>query len=542
LPITGVVAMTAVSEVRAPVRIFIRTFLLTIVSVGLLAGLALRVMNYEMRRDEQLYVPPIKLLDSYQLYTDFFYNHVPGSAWFFHFIALVSGSDHLLAVGRSGVLFAWIVMIAAIAGVVFVLTRSALVAWCAVVLALANETFLTQPGMTATNNFLPLPLSFLGLGFFVIGLRVHRAAPALIALGGVCLALAAAIKISAVAFIPAVVVAAFLLPRNLYLGERFTRCVAPLAAGGVIGGLPLLIPLLSDSSRFLAHVVGYHTGPHLAFWRTDGAADEGAAIGIRDKVLLGYDVLLTGAVTLAVAAVVILVLMALHMGPDRRRVGGATPWELVFVVLGAAACALVMSFLPTPSFPQYYAPPLISLPLLIGLLYTCVGFEGRRWAETVLLGLAVVTLAVGMPRLVQDVAKANRPGSWTVNRVHQAGLDIARRLEAAGVTGKVATLAPIYPLEGGLPVYLELATGPFAYRTADLTPPELARFYRQTSPTTVTALFEADPPAALLLGFNEKLEQPMKEFAERRGYTPVTDLGIEDRYGTPVLYVRPPGG
>ena len=45
--------------------------------------LALRVMNYEMRRDEHLYVPPISLLDSHQLYADFFYNHVPGSAWFF---------------------------------------------------------------------------------------------------------------------------------------------------------------------------------------------------------------------------------------------------------------------------------------------------------------------------------------------------------------------------------------------------------------------------------------------------------------------------
>ena len=57
----------------------------------------------------------------------------------------------------------------------------------------------------------------------------------------------------------------------------------------------------------------------------------------------------------------------------------------------------------------------------------------------------------------------------------------------------------------------------------------------------MAALLEADPPAALLLGFNEKLEQPMREFAERHNYTPVTDLGIEDRYGTPVLYVRPGG-
>ena len=244
--------------------------------------------------------------------------------------------------------------------------------------------------------------------------------------------------------------ASFLIPRTHHLRERLLRGVGPLAVGGLIGGLPVLIPLFSDSQRFLAHVVRYHTGPHLAFWRTEGAADEGAAVGVRDKVLLGYDVLLTGAVTLAVAAIVILLLMALRPGKIRRPEGGATSWELVFVVFGASALALVMSFIPTPSFPQYYAPPLICLPLLIGLLYTCIALEARKHAETVLLGLAVVTLAVGAPRLLQDLGKANQPGSWTVNRVHQGGVDIAQRLAAAGVAGKVATLAPVYPLEGGL--------------------------------------------------------------------------------------------
>jgi len=44
--------------------------------------LFLRIMNFEMRRDEQLYVPPARLLNDHALYADFFYNHPPASAWY----------------------------------------------------------------------------------------------------------------------------------------------------------------------------------------------------------------------------------------------------------------------------------------------------------------------------------------------------------------------------------------------------------------------------------------------------------------------------
>jgi len=109
----------------------------------------------------------------------------------------------------------------------------------------------------------------------------------------------------------------------------------------------------------------------------------------------------------------------------------------------------------------------------------------------------------------------------------------------AGAAGKVATLSPIYPLEGGLDVYMELATGPFAYRTGDITAPDLAKFYRMTSPATIGALLKSDPPAALLLGFEPELEAPLMTFAEQNGYVRLPDFEINDRYGSAGLYVRP---
>jgi len=106
------------------------------------------------------------------------------------------------------------------------------------------------------------------------------------------------------------------------------------------------------------------------------------------------------------------------------------------------------------------------------------------------------------------------------------------------VTGKVATLSPIYPLEGGLDVYPEFATGQFAYRTAPFTSPALLGYYRTVSPDTVEAFLKADPPAALLLGFEPELEAPMLRFANENGYVADPDPVVKDRYGVGTLYLR----
>jgi hypothetical protein len=531
---------SAPDRIGKPVQVRTRLagIALVLVSAVIFVALALRILNYEMRKDEQLYVPPVRLLDTSTLYTDFFYNHTPGSAWLFHAIGRLTGTDHLLLAGRLGVLLGWIAMIAVIGGLSYVLTRSRLASWCIVVLSLANELFLTQPGMTATNNFLPLPLSLLGLGLFVLAIRDDRASSGLAFGSGFFLGLAVVFKVSAVAFVLPVALAAFLLPRALALGERLRRVVLPVAIGGVIGGLPVLYYVATQPARFLAHVVGYHTGPHASYMRMPGIADDGAAISLAAKLLMAHDIWLSAGVAVALVVLVALLLAVLRRDARTDVAPRLALRDPALFVLGAALCGILFAFIPTPGFPQYFALPLICLPLALALLYGGLAPSRQRSFDTVLLAAAVVALAVITPRLGQFLPRAANPERWTVARVHDDGRAIAARLADAGVSGKVATLAPIYPLEGGLPVYPELATGPFAYRTGDMTPPGLASQYRMTSPQTVGALLAADPPAALLLGFDEVLEQPLRAYAEANGYRAVEDIGIRDRYGSAVLYLR----
>jgi 4-amino-4-deoxy-L-arabinose transferase-like glycosyltransferase len=500
------------------------------------AGLFARLMNYDMRRDEQLYVSPAALLPDQRLYHDFFYNHVPGSAWYFDAVHLVFGGGGLLFSARIGVFIAWIVFAAAAAFLTWRLARSKAAAVAAVALLVANDFLLGVVGSTGTNNFLPLPFAYVGLCLFALGVRGEGAMrkgsasdgprASTIAAAGVAMAVALSMKVSAVAFILPVAIASLLLPAGLGLPARFRSVVVPFALGGVVGAFPVLIEIARAPEIFLAHVVQYHTGPHVAFWSGETAGDEEVALGLGAKALLAHQIWF-GGVNLLLA------LTALLMTAARLSAGGAVGLPLLGVAV--AGSVAIFGFAPTPSFPQYFAPTAVALLFLIAVSGPAA--RDRHW-DLFFMAIAAAAALVGAPRILQHAPKLASPSGWTVVKVHNAGAAIAAAMAEAGVDGKVLTLLPIYPLEAGLAVYPEFATGQFVYRTGDLTPPALLAKYRTTSPSGLPAFLADDPPAALLLGFEPALEAPMAEFARRNGYRRVEGLTVKDRYGDGYLLVR----
>lgn len=514
------------------------SFALALGLLVLLIAIYMRLMNYDLRRDEHLYVPPAVLLDHYELYRDFFYNHVPVSAWFFHIVRVVLGTDHLLFSARLGVFAAWVFLAVSVAWVNCKLTNSRLFAAFSVLAIFTNQAFLGVAGMTATNNFLPLPLAYLGIGLFVLSVFGDRVYPRETAVSGLLLALAASVKASAIAFIIPVALAAFLVPNNLSFPERLRRVVLPLFIGGVLGALPVFLYLAKGPARFFAHVTGFHLGPHIAYWSAQVDKNIDAALSLPDKLKLAYLVWTGGSNLLLMLGLVLLVVLRL------QKDSGAGRWrELinapVIVVSAVLATVSAMSFLPTPAFPQYFTPPIIGASLLLTVLYTGLGSEGRKVMRPVLIAAGMVLVLIGLPRLTQYLARLPDPASWTVTKVHKAGLEIAENLSLNGRDGKLATIAPVYPLEGNLPVYPELATGQFIYRSAGYAGEDLRRYYRTTSPDEIERLFERDPPAGILTGFESELEAPMVEYARKNGYEKIDELDLEDRYGKGVLYVTP---
>jgi len=507
------------------------------------AGLFARLMNYEMRRDEELYVPPAVLLDGGRLYQDFFYNHVPGSAWLYHASHQLFGGGGLLFSARFTTFVIWLAFAALVGFLTWRLTRSALIALVAVVLLVANDFLLGVVGSTATNNFLPLPFAYAGLCLFALGVRGEgvlgrRTAkpgvePLTIGAAGFSFALALSMKVSAVAFVAPIAVAALLLPVGLAFPARLKTVFLPLVVGGVIGAIPVLIDVVRAPELFLAHVVQYHTGPHIAFWSGESAADEEVATSLGAKALLAHGIWFGGVnLLLALAALIGVTLYALQERQSRTAPG------LAYLAIAVVVVVAMFGFAPTPSFPQYFAPLCAALLFLVGVTAAPGQSVRGRSIESVFVAIGLLAFVAGAPRLAQHAGKLASPGSWTVTKIHRAGEAIAAEMAKACVEGKVLTLLPIYPLEGGLGVYPEFATGQFVYRTGDLTPPDLRKWYRTTAPSEIEAFLSADPPAAMLLGFEPALEAPMVAFAEKQGYRRAEGFSVDDRYGKGYLMLR----
>lgn len=512
-----------------------------------LGGLALllvlvwgRVLGFEIRRDETMFVPPAAFLGDLALYRDVFYNHVPYSAWLFRAAERAFGEYGLLLSARLVICAAWLVLVAAVGLTVLRLSRSGGLAVLSAMSLLMGEALLNQTGMTATNNLLPLAFMAAGLGLFLVTVIEGRPRAAMLVLAGVCLSVAAGLKISAGAVIPAVAIGAFLVPAGMPFARRVTHVALPLALGGLIGGAPALAVLAADPSRVLAHVVGFHTGPHVAWWAENIVREPGVALGLGGKAQIAYDLWLGGTSLLLGVVLVFLLLVA-----RRDPAGGiraTTEMRAALIAAAAILSLVVMAFVPSPGFPQYYAPPLALLPFLPALAMRRLGPEGREQAAPVLLAAGLAMLALGAPRLLPAAAVWADPGASTPARSAEVGAILRARLEAEGLAeGRVATLMPIYPLEGGLAVYPEFATGPFAYRIAQVTEPELAARYVMAGPGDLHALFAAEPPAAILTGFVPDIEGPFLSWAEAQGYRAAPPLGIADRYGTLKLHLAPRG-
>ena len=509
-------------------------------------GLFARIVNFEMRNDEQLYAPPAVLLGDQQLYADVFYNHVPGTAWLFHAVTELSSSSHFLFTARMVVFCGWLLMAAILAWSAVRLTKSLSVAALLLVLLFSNQYFLGPTGAIASNNFLPLPFIYLGLFLFIVGVeRVEqlagardKIAPLILFASGAAISIAATLKANAAIFVFPVAIGAFFAGNVGGLRQRFVRTILPVAAGGLVAAIPLIVIALRDFETFFAHVLSYHTGPQVAYWQVAARSEPGVAMSVPAKAVLLHQIFFTGANLLLFAAIAVAVFLR-FTSVGVRSLLRSLKWSEWFV-LGSAALALIVSFTPTPSFPQYFAQPLIVLMLFFLLFYRSLAGEAKHIANTAMAALAVIGAIGGAPRLVQDLPSLGSPAKWAVNRTHQDGLKIAQELQKRGVDGPVATLFPVYPLAGGLSVYPEFATGPFAYRTGDVGDPDLIAHYVTTSPLSVANRLANEPPAAVLLGFADELEAPIAEFVEQNSYQR-TDLVIKSRYGEAVLYVRPPG-
>lgn len=500
-------------------------FLLAIITVAALLLVIVRVLTYPLQRDEQFYVMA-GVLASPSLYEDLGFSHLPNLPLLLRAVFSIFSIDHFLLASRLVVAAGWIAAAGAAWRIGIDIARST--AATAIILAalLLNPLLLDQTGMTATNNFIPVPLVLWGLWAFVLATNQQQERWVSF-VAGLLLALAAGMKANYALVICPAAIAVLLLPAALPLQERIRKTILPFAVGGVIGLAPTLFFVARDPDGFVAHVFAFHRGPQLGYWaRTPPVLMPMTTL--RDKVVLATQVWLGGTSLVLIAA---LILAAVQAGVARLIKGGVLTMA-VMLLLAAA-----VSFLPTPAFRQYFTLPLPFALMLFALVIGSLPVMLRAQSERFLLSTAITLAIAGLPTSLPSLIDGLYPSRWTGLAVHRDAKAIAALVPAAG---PIATFGPLHVAEAGRPVYPQLVLGPFVYRAMDYVPVSDRRHYRHpASPRTIDAVLTENVPAAILTGFDGTLDHRLAQYAVAHGYraVPLTLTRVDDERDG-MLYVR----
>jgi hypothetical protein len=189
---------------------------------------------------------------------------------------------------------------------------------------------------------------------------------------------------------------------------------------------------------------------------------------------------------------------------------------------GSAACGVALVALPAlllgcflPSRYQYQHY-FVLIPVLTYAIASSLVSAPRRHLQIASV-LAIVALVAGIAEY-RKVGEVFQQEEWAAMKVRALGAEIHRHLPA----GKVLTLAPTLPLEGGLRIYPEFATAPFAWRAAEFLEPSRREGFKVVAPSDLESFLKADPPAAILTGVEEReLEEPIVAYARAHHFRPV---------------------
>lgn len=263
--------------------------------------------------------------------------------------------------------------------------------------------------------------------------------------------------------------------------------------------------------------------------------------GLVPNMALGEKMRFVAAGILSSPAIVATILMgAWSWAHSQMRAAlGASP--LLPHILAASfslSLAFAVPCFMTPSYPQYLALMMPYGILLAGLLAADVlpSHAGKHiWLCVVCVAVSVVSVFnVRNARAVVSPLQM-----WNPVQRGLAGEEIRSKLEASGAMGKLATINPVNAINAGVPFYNQFSAGPFIYPIADSLSASEQDRYLVVSSNRVAALFDADPPAAVLAGlyplgwfFND---DALLSYAESRGYTAVK----LSRLPKATLYIRP---
>ncbi len=152
---------------------------------------------------------------------------------------------------------------------------------------------------------------------------------------------------------------------------------------------------------------------------------------------------------------------------------------------------IVAALLPAPTWRQYLLPLLP--PLFVGLALVWARHPPRRSIRIA----TMVFVGAGLAPSIEALGLAARDGLPMAMAMRESAA-IRAALDAASVTGPIATLSPQFVPATGRPIDPRFAAGPFLFRGHALLSPTAAARMHVVTRRSISTL--APPPAALLIG------------------------------------------
>lgn len=474
---------------------------------AVLTGVA---MSRALNHDEHSFIAAGVLLarDGLLPYRDYPYFHLPTLV--FVYAAIFKVTNHLLLGARGFNVAAALALLIA----VFCMSMRALrereyylrlgVSMAITLLLFTNPLFRYTEGLAWNHDFPALlsALTFTCVCSYSQGVRRK----VLVFLAGMLLGGAVSSRLTFAPLIAPFLVIIFLGPNPS--GDKRWPAALLFSAGLVVALLPTLLLFWMNPHRFLFDNFSYHHTLNTSY--QIGKAQE---VTVNEPLPFSYKRLISrysGKMWLILAFSYLVIWKKLISWEWRGDGNRRLRFVLVLIPFAFIGCLV-----PRPSFEQYYYD-LVPF-LILGIIYSLATTEPRLLRRYLLTFLGVFLVCGAFSGFDFKYLNAFRTvDQWPPFVVHSMGLDLKKTIGR----GRILTLSPLFPLEGGLQIYKAFATGPFAWRTARFVPKNEKEELGFVDAEDLSQLVDSERPAGVLLGGeSEELERPFSEFAEKNGYT-----------------------
>ena len=501
--------------------------------VAILAFIVSFSVTANISHDENQFITPGQLLAYHGLfpYVDYPYTHMPYGAVFYAISAWASDLDFLA--GRVMSSLAWlgcILLMVAISRTLRAVRDSApggAPSWKRLLWEFALVYVFVHHGpallvmRTALNHSFATLLSLLAVWFFVRGMQRQELSYRSAFLSGACIAAAGFIRFNYASLSVVMLVCWLIYTIRLRLAPPWQLMLRHV--GGLLtASLPVMVLVAMAPREFYYGNLVYirlNTVYYEQLLRRSGMDLASKLDGFVHNILIQpLDLLLYAVLTFTAIASIVQLL--------RRR---DTADLARFGIAGVAVTLWLSAFAATPAQLHYFAAPVPFLFVLLSAFEVKPDrFAGARRALGALAVLVAAAATIRFPNPIDELAVLRDPTQWPPVQVHQLAVGLRELVPE----GRILTLMPMIPLEGGYEVYPFTATGPFSWRTSLLLTPERRRQYEVTSPQELPALLTKYPPEAILVefegpnaGFERQdlggLETPFSDYARAQGYRAV---------------------